>query len=112
MNNVALITGASTGIGKELCHIHAERGGDLVMVARRKDKLEQLKSELENTYAVQVVVVSKDLSLPGTPKEVYDAVKNKNIKVDILINNAGFGGRGKFHERSWDKDHNDPFECD
>jgi short-subunit dehydrogenase len=101
---IALITGASTGIGKEFAHIHAEKGGDMVIIARSKDKLEQLKKELETKYAVSVMVIAKDLSLPGAPKEIYEDVKNSGIEVDYLINNAGFGGRGKFHERAWELD--------
>lgn len=105
MKKVALITGASTGIGKELCKVHAEKGGDLIIVARRKEKLEQLKSELENKNSINVMVITKDLSLPNSPKEIYDEVKSADIEIDYLINNAGFGGRGKFHERDWDKDY-------
>ena len=104
MNKVALITGASTGIGKELARIHAEKGGDLVIVARRKDMLDELKSELESKHAVKVKVIAKDLGLPEAPKEIYEEVKNDGIEVDYLINNAGFGGRGKFHERAWEAD--------
>jgi len=101
---VALITGASTGIGKELAHIHAERGGDLVIVARNQNKLEALKAELEDKYPVKVMVIAKDLSLLKAPKEIYDEVKAAGWEVSILINNAGFGGRGKFHEREWEQD--------
>jgi len=101
---VALITGASTGIGKEFAHIHAEHGGDLVVVARSKTKLEELKVELEKKYSINVMVIAKDLSLPDTPKEIYDEVKEVGIEVDYLINNAGFGGRGKFYERAWEQD--------
>ena len=105
MKKVALITGASSGIGKELANIHAEKGGDLILVARSKDKLENLKTELEKKHSVKVTVMAKDLSKQEAPKEVYDEVKNAGIKVDFLINNAGFGGRGKFHERDWKLDH-------
>lgn len=104
MKNVALITGASAGIGKELAQIHAEKGGDLVIVARSQDKLEKLKTELEKKYAVNVKIIVKDLGLPQAPAEVYDEIKNDGISVDYLINNAGFGGVGKFHERNWHKD--------
>lgn len=105
MNKTALITGASSGIGKEFCQIHAEKGGDLVVVARRQDNLEQLKTDLENKYAIKVMVIAKDLSLPNAPKEIYDEIKKTGIVVDYLINNAGFGGLGKFHERAWEQDH-------
>ncbi|MDA3891890.1 MAG: SDR family oxidoreductase [Salinivirgaceae bacterium] len=101
---VALITGASSGIGKELANIHAENGGDLVIVARRKDKLDQLKQELESKYSVKVFPIVKDLGLADAPKEVYNEVKTAGIELDYLINNAGFGGIGKFHEREWEQD--------
>ena len=104
MKNVALITGASSGIGKELAYCHAETGSDMVLVARSMDKLETLKSELESKYGVQVKVISKDLTLPDSPKAIYDEIANQSIEINYLINNAGFGGHGKFHERPWEKD--------
>lgn len=100
----ALITGASSGIGKELAHIHAEQGGDLVIVARREDKLNALKTELENKHGIKVMIIVKDLTLPEAAFEVYEAVKQSGVEVHYLINNAGFGGRGKFHERAWEQD--------
>jgi short-subunit dehydrogenase len=100
MSKTALITGASSGIGKELATIHANRGGDLILVARRKEKLEALKQELEERYKINVVLIVKDLTQLDAPQEIYDEIKSKNIQVDYLINNAGFGGHGKFHERS------------
>ncbi len=101
---VALVTGASTGIGKEFANIHAEQGGDMIIVARSKEKLETLKAELEDKYSVKVMVIAKDLSLPEAPKAIYDEVKSAGLEVDYLLNNAGFGGRGKFHERNWETD--------
>lgn len=98
MNNTALITGASTGIGKELANIHAEKGGDLIIVARSNDKLKILKTELEKKYAIKVVVISKDLSDLNSAKEIFDEVEKAGIEIDVLINNAGFGALGKFHE--------------
>lgn len=106
MKNTALITGASGGIGKELASIHASKGGDLIIVARSKGKLEELKKDLESKYSVQVMVIEKDLSEAKAPREVYDEVKEAGIQVDYLINNAGFGGLGKFHERDWQEDLN------
>ncbi len=104
MNNVALITGASSGIGKELAQIHAEKGGDLVLVARSKSKLEDLKKELEGKQSIQVMVIVKDLTQSSAPQEIYDEIKSAGIEVSYLINNAGFGGLGKFHERKWEDD--------
>lgn len=100
----ALITGASSGIGRELAQIHAERGGNLVVVARSREALESLKAELEAEHSVSVLVIVKDLGLAGSPREIYEEVDTAGIEIDYLINNAGFGGRGKFHEREWEKD--------
>ena len=104
MNKTALITGASSGIGKEFARIHAEHGGDLVIVARNYDKLNSLKAELEQAHNIRVTVIDKDLVKPGAAEEVYKKVKKSGIEIDYLINNAGFGGWGKFHEREWEKD--------
>lgn len=104
MKNVALITGASTGIGKALAFIHAQQGGDLIIIARNQQKLNQLKKELKDKYNSQVLVIAKDLTLPNSTQEIYAEVTQAGIEVDYLINNAGFGGRGKFHEREWEQD--------
>ncbi|WP_196888449.1 SDR family NAD(P)-dependent oxidoreductase [Aureivirga sp. CE67] len=104
MKNVALITGASSGIGEEIAKIHAENRGDLIIVARRKQKLEDLKQELENKYKIEVKIIVKDLTHSEAALEIYKEVKEAGINVDYLINNAGFGGHGKFHERDWEND--------
>ena len=103
-NKTALITGASSGIGKEIARIHAQAGADLVIVARREEQLLQLKKELESTYSVDVSVIAKDLTDAQGAQEVYDEVKAKGIEVEYLINNAGFGGHGEFHERKLQED--------
>lgn len=103
---VALITGASSGIGLEMAHIHAEAGGDLVVTARRGDLLAELKQELESKYSVCVNTFVCDLSQLGAATTLYNEIKQAGIRVDYLINNAGFGGRGKFHERDWQDDLN------
>ena len=96
---LALITGASSGIGAELARIHAARGGDLVLVARRLDRLEALRDELEAAHGVSVTPVEADLATPGGIEATMSAVEGR--EVDVLINNAGFGGRGAFldHDR-------------
>jgi len=103
MGKRALITGATSGIGHELAYIHAEQGGDLVLVARSKNKLDQIKKALESKYRITVLVIEKDLSIKDSAKEVFDEVLNNNITVDYLINNAGFGDYGLFNERDWEK---------
>ena len=104
MKNTALITGASSGIGKELAKIHAKNGGDLVLVARSEDKLLSLKKELEATYKIEVLVIAKDLIEHKASLEIYNEITLKGIEIDVLINNAGFGGVGKFHERVLEDD--------
>ena len=104
MKNVALITGASSGIGKSLATIHAEKGNDLIIIARRADKLTELKNHIEQKYQVRVITIAKDLTQPSAPKEIFDHVSQQGIAVEYLINNAGFGGHGKFHERAWEQD--------
>jgi len=104
MKNVALITGASSGIGAEFARIHAQKKGDVVIVARRVEKLTLLKKALEEQYQIKVKVITKDLTLTNAPKEIYDELIQDNIHIEYLINNAGFGGLGKFNERPWESD--------
>ena len=105
MKNTALITGASNGIGLELAKIHASRGGDLVLVARNKAKLDELKAALENQFKVSVYTIGKDLSAINSAQEVYEETSKQNIQINYLINNAGFGDFGMFSETNWDKEH-------
>lgn len=100
----ALITGASSGIGYELAKIHAAKGGNLVLVARSKAKLDELKIELEKQFKITVYILGKDLSLPDAAQEVYEETTAQQIKIDYLINNAGFGTFGMFAITDWDKE--------
>jgi len=106
MNKTALITGASNGIGLELAKIHAATGGNLVLVARSKQKLDDLKKELEAQYKINVYTIGKDLSLVNAAQEVYDETQKQQIAIDYLINNAGFGDFGFFAESDWNKEQN------
>lgn len=103
MSNTALITGASTGIGLELAKIHSSKGGDLVLVARNERRLAEIKAELENRFSVSVLVINKDLSIPDSAQELYDEIRSRNIRIDYLINNAGFGDFGLFADADWKK---------
>ena len=76
-STTALITGASSGIGMELARIHAKKGGDLVLVARSKDKLENLKAELESTHKVSATVIVEDLSEANAAR---DLARNLNVR--------------------------------
>lgn len=103
-NKTALITGASSGIGKELARIHASCGGDLVLVARSAERLAAVARDLRDAHGVQVQVIAKDLGKPDAPREVFEEVKAMEVSVDYLINNAGFGGQGAFVDRAWADD--------
>lgn len=105
MNNTALITGATSGIGLELAKVHASKGGDLVLVARNKPKLEAIKKEFESNYHVEVLIIEKDLSRKDAAQEVYNETSSYQIPIDILINNAGFGDYGMFAETDWFKEY-------
>ena len=100
----ALITGASNGIGLELALIHAAKGDQLVLVARNKSKLDELKLELEKTYKISVYTIGKDLSAMNASQEVFDETSKQQIQIDYLINNAGFGDFGMFVETDWNKE--------
>ncbi len=94
----ALVTGASSGIGLEFAKIHAQKGGDLVLVARSEQKLMDLKEQWEKEYQVSVKIISKDLSGENAAKEVFDELSEMATSVQILINNAGVGDSGQFGE--------------
>jgi len=101
---LALITGASAGIGKELARYHAKQGGDVILAARRKAALDTLKVELEKDYGIQAYVFTSDLSQAGAAEKLYNEIKNAGHDIDILINNAGFGGHGKIIDRKLEED--------
>ena len=92
-----LITGASSGIGKDMARVLAKQADELVLVARDVTKLEEVKKELENDAKIEII--SKDLSIEENCKEIHNLVQN----VDILINNAGFGDCGNFTKTSLEK---------
>ncbi len=100
-SKTALVTGASSGIGVELARIHAERGGDLVLVARRQDRLEALKADLEATHGIRAHLIVKDLARAEAAAEIHDELTSRGVSIDYLINNAGFGNGGFFHEQDW-----------
>ncbi|MGJ5634430.1 SDR family NAD(P)-dependent oxidoreductase [Nostoc sp. CALU 1950] len=94
----ALITGASSGIGKAFAQELAARKTNLVLVARSEEKLNQLAKELREQHKIQVDVIVKDLTEPNAAASVFDATKVKGLTIDLLINNAGFGYYGDFAE--------------
>lgn len=105
MKKTALITGPSNGIGLELAKVHAQKGDNLVLVARSLDKLEALKKELEAKHSISVHNIGIDLSMADAAQKVFDETQSKGIQIDYLINNAGFGDFGMFAETDWNKEH-------
>lgn len=94
----ALITGASSGIGEAFAKTLAAKGLDLVLVARSEDKLRSLAKQLAEVHSRRVEVIAADLSLAGSAAKVHAATQALGMKVDLLINNAGFGTAGAFHQ--------------
>ncbi|MFC0216336.1 SDR family NAD(P)-dependent oxidoreductase [Paenibacillus chartarius] len=94
----ALITGASSGIGQSFAHELASRGMHLVLVARSSQKLIMLAEQLERDYRIKAEAITADLSLIEAPRHIYDECRKRGIRVDMLINNAGFATHGRFEQ--------------
>jgi short-subunit dehydrogenase len=94
----ALITGASAGLGCEFAKLAAQDGHDLVLVARRRDRLEALANELGAAYGVRATVLTADLGDAAAMRQIAEGVAAAGLHIDILINNAGFGSHGAFAE--------------
>lgn len=90
----ALITGASSGIGETMARQLAALSCPLVLVARRIDRLDSLKYELEEKYGINITTIAIDLSVPGSAQALYDQCQTQSLQIDILINNAGFAKHG------------------
>lgn len=99
---IALITGGSSGIGRDIAKELAKRDYNLILVSRDKQKLEEVKKE----FNAQVTIIAMDLANPENCKKLYEEVKNKFGTIDILINNAGFGEFGFFTQTNLDKEIN------
>jgi uncharacterized protein len=95
---LALITGASSGFGRELARLFAGDGHDVVLVARRRDRLEELARELETKHRVQAHVIPLDLAGAGAVDELVADLERRGLEVEFLVNNAGFGASGAFHQ--------------
>ena len=92
----ALITGASSGIGLELATLCAADGYDLVLVARRAERLEELGGTLARRHGIRYHAIGVDLAAPEMPEEVHRRLERQGVAVDVLVNNAGFGSLGPF----------------
>ena len=94
----AIVTGASAGIGKEIAIQLAERGHDIILTARRENRLQELASEIRSRYQVNVDYITADLAEVDAPDQIHEFCQNNNYDVEILINNAGYGLPKPFHE--------------
>jgi hypothetical protein len=102
----ALITGASSGIGLELAKLFAKEGYNLVLVARGRETLTELSNGFEEKYQIRCKIIAKDLSSPSAPEEIHAELQRELVKVDALVNCAGFGASGFFSEIDWLKEMN------
>ncbi|MEJ2516293.1 MAG: SDR family oxidoreductase [Gammaproteobacteria bacterium] len=99
----AVVTGASSGLGADFARELAKRGADLVLVARRREKLEALAAELEGRHGVQCRVHVMDLTRPAAPAQLAETLDAEGWNVDVLVNNAGFGVYARFLDTEWDR---------
>ncbi|MBT8087728.1 MAG: SDR family oxidoreductase [Gammaproteobacteria bacterium] len=100
--NRTLITGASAGLGSEFARQLAAAGHDLVLVARRDDRLKALADELSGAHGVGVDTIKADLSDPATPAALFEEIQRRGLHIDYLVNNAGSSGPDLLSNRSWD----------
>lgn len=98
MKGTALVTGASAGLGRDYARLFAADGHDVVLVARRRERLEELAREVASTTSVQAHVVAVDLAERGASRRIHDELRARGVAVDFLVNNAGFGTSGPFAE--------------
>ena len=98
MMGYALITGATSGIGLELALNFAKDQINLILIARHVDQLEKVRERILKEYDIKVVIMAKDLTHDEAPLEIYNEVKERELNVDYLINNAGFGTFGRFKD--------------
>lgn len=98
-----LVTGASSGIGTSFARQLAQRGANLVISARRKDRLDALAEELRKAHGIEVDVVAADLGKPDGARAIFAATEGAGKTIDVVVNNAGFGTKCEFVELPWEK---------
>jgi short-subunit dehydrogenase len=98
----ALVTGASSGIGEAFAEVFAAEGFDLAITARRDTRLRAVQSRLSEKYGVRVEVIADDLEDPTTPERLCAELEARGLKIDVLVNNAGYGVPGSYVASGWD----------
>ena len=98
----ALITGASSGIGKDMAFVMAEKGINLVLLARRESILNEIKHDLEKKFQIKVLIIASDLSQITEYQRIHDECLNNDFSPDFLVNNAGYGTLDSFHKISYE----------
>ncbi|MGA5545346.1 SDR family NAD(P)-dependent oxidoreductase [Mycobacterium sp. NPDC051198] len=99
----ALVTGASSGIGMAIARLLAAKGFNVVVLARRRDKLEKLCAELSERWGVQALPLVADLAVADTPAQVAAELASRSVRIDFLVNNAGYAQLGRYELGSWDE---------
>jgi len=102
----ALVTGASAGLGAEFCRQLAAKGYNLVLVARREERLRDLADELRQKHDIDYLVISADLAQRDACEMIVNRLEQESVEVEYLVNNAGYGLPGSFHVPGWE-DHDD-----
>ncbi|MGH9200399.1 MAG: SDR family NAD(P)-dependent oxidoreductase, partial [Vicinamibacterales bacterium] len=97
----ALVTGASAGIGRAFAELLASKGYDVVLIARREDRLNALAETLHNRHGVVAHVLVADLSDPAAPQQIAETITVQDLRVDFLVNNAGYGVPGSYLSVPW-----------
>jgi short-subunit dehydrogenase len=99
----ALVTGASAGIGKALAEELAKGGANLVLTARRNERLRSIAHELSTEHNIRVEIFVADLAQPSAPEAIFQFTQRKDLTIDLLVNNAGFGQYGELHKNDADR---------
>lgn len=92
----ALVTGTSSGLGIDFAHQLAKRGMNIVLVARREERLQQVSDDLKRKYGIETLVLAMDLAVKPAPEELFNKIQNNDIDIEVLVNNAGYGLHGNF----------------
>jgi short-subunit dehydrogenase len=100
-SRTALVTGASSGIGKAFAELLAEKGYALVLVARRRDRLEELAATLRQRHNAAIHIIAADLAQPSASSDIVSELRRNNVTIDFLVNNAGYGVPGSYTNVTW-----------